>query len=319
MVRGFLIVILGSLCLASQNVLLRVIFSESSILGQFEWGGLIPATAANSLLILQMRSLLILPAMALLAFRLYPATGEVLDQLRQKENRPLLGYALAGSSLLFVALVLLFTAIASIPAGVATVLFFIHPAFTGLLSWKVFGSRPSVLRGIVTVGVLVGSVLVVPQIGSPTGNVPLGVSAALGASIAYSLQGILAQLCFGQIHPVPYTLVNFGVMALLSTLFLPLVNFQVPAGVWPWLWGISIAAAVLTLLGQLFYNIGIHMVRAASMAIVAVSNPVFTVVIAWILLQESLQSRQLAGVVLVVVSIIALGWDRQQSVEDQGS
>lgn len=317
--RGFLIVILGSFCLAAQNVLLRVIFSESSILGQFQWGGLIPATAANSLLVLQMRLLLILPAIALLAFRLYPATGKTLHKLLQPSKRVLLGQALGGSSLLFVALTLLFTAIASIPAGVATVLFFIHPAITGLLSWKVFGSRPTVLRGIVTVGVLLGSVLVVPQFsGSAGGHVALGVGAALGASVAYSLQGILAQICFREIHPVPYTLVNFTVMALLSTVSLLLVNFQVPAGIWKLLWLISLGAAALTLLGQLFYNIGIHMVRAASMSIVAVSNPVFTVVIAWLFLQESLEHRQIAGVLLVVVSIVALRWDHRQVAPKEG-
>jgi drug/metabolite transporter (DMT)-like permease len=67
---------------------------------------------------------------------------------------------------------------------------------------------------------------------------------------------------------------------------------------------------VLTLLGQLLYNIGIHLVSAASMAIVAVSNPVFTVVLAWVGLQETLQLRQLLGVLLVIVSIVALGQDR---------
>ena len=316
--RGFVIVILGSLCLASQNVLLRVIFSESAILGQIQWGGLIPATPANSLLILQMRSLLILPAMALLAYRLYPATGETLGRLLRPTKRTLLGQALAGSSLLFVALGLLFTAIASIPAGVATVLFFIHPAITGMISWRVFGQRPTPLRGVVTLGVLLGSVLVVPYYTSPSGNLTSGVAAALGASVAYSLQGVLAQLCFREIHPVPYTLINFAVMVVLASLGLLLVQIQVPAGTWGLLWGISAVAALLTLLGQLFYNIGIHLVRASSMAIVEVTNPVFTVMIAWGLLQESLQPRQLLGVGIVVASILALGWEQRQSAANGG-
>lgn len=314
--QGMLIVILGSLCLATQNVLLRVVFSESSILGQFDWGGLIPSSPGNSLLVLQMRSVLILPVMVLLSYRLYPSTTRTLQHLTQPQSRPTLYLALLSSSFLFLALTLLFIAIASIPAGVATVLFFIHPVITGLLSWKVFGNRPTRLRFAVTVGVLLGSVLVLPSFSETLGgSVTLGVGAALGASVAYSLQGILAQICFKHIHPVPFTLINFVVMALLSTLSLGLVQIEVSPGQWATLWFISLLAAGLTLLGQLFYNIGIHLVRAASMSIIAVSNPVFTVVIAWLMLQESLQFRQVLGMVLVVVSIVLLGQEQSKKLD----
>jgi drug/metabolite transporter (DMT)-like permease len=210
-------------------------------------------------------------------------------------------------------MVLLFIAIASIPAGVATVLFFMHPVITGLLSWKVFGNSPSRLRLGVTVGVLLGSVLVVPSFAGTLGSsVGLGVAAALGASVTYSVQGILAQICFRDIHPVPFTLVQFAVMAVLTTLSLLLVNIEVPPGQWPTLWILSLISAGLTVLGHLCYNIGIHLVRAASMSIVAVSNPVFTATIAWLVLQEDLQVRQILGMVLVVVSIVVLGQEESR-------
>jgi drug/metabolite transporter (DMT)-like permease len=95
-------------------------------------------------------------------------------------------------------------------------------------------------------------------------------------------------------------------MALWSTLSLFFIQIDVPPERWAVLWGIGSVAAGLTLLGQLCYNIGIHLVRAASMSIVAVSNPVLTVALAWLLLQESLQGRQILGMVLVVVCIVAL-------------
>ncbi|MEY3297981.1 MAG: hypothetical protein RLZZ597_1241 [Cyanobacteriota bacterium] len=314
--QGMLIVILGSLCLAAQNVLLRVIFAESAILGQFQWGGLIPPSPDNSLLVLQMRSILILPAMVLLSYRLYPSTTETLQHLAQPQRRSTLYLTLLSSSFLFLALALLFIAIASIPAGVATVLFFTHPVITGLLSWQVFGNRPSRLRIGVTVGVLLGSVLVLPSFAETLGgSVGLGVGTALGASVAYSLQAVLAQLCFRHIHPVPFTLINFTVMALLSTLSLILVSIEVAPGQWQMLWLISLLTGGLTLLGQLLYNIGIHLVRAASMSIVAISNPVFTVIIAWLFLQETLQSRQIFGIVLVVISIVALRQEQPQGLD----
>jgi drug/metabolite transporter (DMT)-like permease len=309
-VLGFWIVVLGSFCLALQNVVVRVIFAESSLLGQITWGGLLPPTLGHSLLVLQLRSLLILPAMVLLSYRLYPTTTQSLKHLWQPSQRSTLGLALFGSSALYAALALLFIALASIPAGVATVLFFIHPVITGVLAWGVLGQRPSRLRLLVTLGVLLGCGLVVPSFaGGGGGAVGLGVAAALGASVAYATQSVVAQVCFRHIHPVPYTLINFAVMALLSTLSLGFVHLEVPPGQWMPLGLLSLVSAGLTLLGQLLYNIGIHLVRAASMAIVAVSNPVFTVALGWLVLQESLQLRQLAGIVLVVVSIVTLSQD----------
>jgi drug/metabolite transporter (DMT)-like permease len=72
-------------------------------------------------------------------------------------------------------------------------------------------------------------------------------------------------------------------------------------------------------LGHLCYNIGIHLVRAASMSIVAVSNPVFTATIAWLVLQEDLQTRQILGMVLVVVSIVVLGQEESRKVKAASS
>jgi drug/metabolite transporter (DMT)-like permease len=310
-VQGFVIVVVGSLGLAMQNVLLRVIFSESDILGGATWGGFLTPTLSHSLLVLHLRSILILPAVILLSYRLYPATTEALRQLLRPDQRPTLRLALMSSSFLYLAMALLFVAIASIPAGVATVLFFMHPVITGLLAWGVFGSRPSRLRLVVTAGVMLGSLLVVPNVaGNGAGAMGLGVGAALGASVGYSLQGVQAQICFRQLHPVPFTLINFAVMACWSTLSLFLIQIDVSPPQWGLLWGISVITAGLTLLGQLCYNVGIHLVRAASMSIVAVSNPVLTVILAWLLLQESLQGRQILGMVLVVVSIVALSQDQ---------
>lgn len=309
--QGFLIVVVGSLGLALQNVLLRVVFSESNLLGWFHWGGFLPPSLSNSLLMLHLRSILILPAVILLSYRLYPTTTQALKQLLQPEQRPTLRLSLISSSFLYLAMALLFVAIASIPAGVATVLFFMHPVITGLLTWVVFGSRPSRLRLVVTAGVMLGSLLVVPGFaGDNAEAMGLGVGAALGASVAYSLQGVQAQLCFRHIHPIPFTLINFAVMAFWSTLSLFFIQIEVPPERWAVLWGIGCVAAGLTLLGQLCYNIGIHLVRAASMSIVAVSNPVLTVALAWLLLQESLQGRQIFGMVLVVVSIVALSQEQ---------
>lgn len=308
---GFVVVLIGSFSLATQNVLLRVIFIEASLFGLFS-GGLLQPSLASSLLTLQMRSLLMLPIMAAFSTRMYPQTWASLRQLFDAEQRSLLRLSILSSTFLWLALALLFVAIAQIPAGVATVLFFSHPAMTVLLSWRMFGDRPSPLRIFVVVVVLIGTLLVAPPLSGISSAMVWGVVAALVASVAYSIQGITAQMCFPAVHPVPFTVINLVVMLVLSSLSLLVVNVEVPPENWLPLWGMMVAIASLALVGQLFYNIGIHLVSAALMSIIAISNPTLTAVMGWVTLGESLQGQQIFGGLMVILGLILLG--REQFV-----
>ena len=308
---GFIFVLVGSLCLAAQNVLLRAIFSESSIFGFTEWGGFLSPTPGHSLLMLQMRSALMFPLMLLISPRVHTATWADLQQLIHPENRSLLKRVLASSGFLFIAMALLFIALAQIPAGVATVLFFTHPAITVLLSWKWFGDRPSQLRALVVITVLMGSFLITPGFAGLMGEgVLLGVMAAFGAGIGYSLQSLLAQTSLPELHPAPFTLVTFVVMLLLSSLSLLLIQLDVSPEIWPTLGGLSLIAGLLTLTGQLFYNLGIRLTSAAIVGIVGISNPTLTTALGWGVLGEGLTGRQFVGMGMVILGVVALSREK---------
>lgn len=310
---GFTLVFLGSICLALQNVLLRTVFVNSLIFGIFPFGGFVVPSIGNSLLLLQLRAVFMLPLMILLAPKLYPTTWINLRQLLvEPQRRPLFIKTFISSFSLFLSLALLFVAIAKIPAGVATVLFFIHPAITVLLAWQIFGDRPTWLRWLVLMIVFTGSFLVAPNFTTTTDSDTLmGIGAALGAGVAYAIQGILAQICFREIHPVPFTVVSCTVILVFSSISLLLVNIDV-GDVWSILWGVSLVAALLTLAGQLLYNFGIHLANAAIASIVAISNPTSTAILAWIVIQEALQGRQILGVILVAFGVGLLSQEKVQ-------
>jgi drug/metabolite transporter (DMT)-like permease len=312
---GFIFVLVGSLCLAAQNVLLRAIFSESPIFGLTEWGGFLSPTPGHSLLMLQMRSALMLPLMLLISPRVHPNTWADLQQLIRPPNRSLLKRVLASSGFLFIAMALLFIALAQIPAGVATVLFFTHPAITVLLSWKWFGDRPSLLRSLVVVTVLMGSFLIAPGLtGLMDNGILLGVLAAFGAGVGYSLQSMFAQTSFSEIHPAPFTLATFVVMLFLSSLSLLLIDLEVRPEVWTTLWVLSLLAGLLTLTGQLFYNLGIRLTSAAIVGIVGISNPTLTTTLGWVVLGEGLTGRQLLGVGMVIAGVVALSQEGRNKI-----
>lgn len=309
---GFVFVLTGSFCLALQNVLVRVAFVERPILGVFPWGGFLAPSVAHSLLLLQMRAVLMAVLMMAIAPKVYPQTRVSLEQLITPTKRPLLWRILASSVFMALALGLLFIALAQIPAGIATVLFFTHPAITVLLSWKFFGDRPTALRMAVVIAVFTGSFLIAPSFTTTTSShTLLGIITALGAGVCYSLQGILAQTCFGEIHPVPFTLVTFIVASFVTSLSLFLIDIEIPSELWLTLWMLCAITAFLTLTGQLFYNLGIQRSSAALVGIIGISNPTSTALLGWLIIQEALQGKQIFGVFLVILGIASLSLEKR--------
>ncbi|MUL35083.1 DMT family transporter [Gloeocapsopsis dulcis] len=313
---GFALVFIGSICLAAQNVLLRIVFVNNLVFGVLPFGGFVAPSLANSLLLLQLRAVFMLPLMVLLAPKLHATTWMNLKQLLYPQKRPLLIKSFISSFALFLSLALLFIALAKIPAGVATVLFFIHPAITAILAWRIFGDRPTWLRWVVLTIIFTGSFLVAPSLTTTADSDTLiGVGAALGAGVAYAIQGILAQICFREIHPVPFTVISCTVILVFSSISLLLVNIDV-ADLQLILWIVSLIAALLTLTGQLLYNFGIHLANAAIASIVAISNPTSTAILAWVIIQEALQGRQILGVILVALGVGLLSQEKSHKTKD---
>ncbi|WP_235611845.1 DMT family transporter [Gloeocapsopsis dulcis] len=297
-------------------MLLRIVFVNNLVFGVLPFGGFVAPSLANSLLLLQLRAVFMLPLMVLLAPKLHATTWMNLKQLLYPQKRPLLIKSFISSFALFLSLALLFIALAKIPAGVATVLFFIHPAITAILAWRIFGDRPTWLRWVVLTIIFTGSFLVAPSLTTTADSDTLiGVGAALGAGVAYAIQGILAQICFREIHPVPFTVISCTVILVFSSISLLLVNIDV-ADLQLILWIVSLIAALLTLTGQLLYNFGIHLANAAIASIVAISNPTSTAILAWVIIQEALQGRQILGVILVALGVGLLSQEKSHKTKD---
>ncbi|HEY9658216.1 MAG TPA: DMT family transporter, partial [Allocoleopsis sp.] len=184
---GFFIVLLASCFFCLQNVIVRVLFTEHAILGTWQTGGFVTPTLQHSLLLLFMRMLVVVPLMASLASRLYPATWKEIAQLRQPERQTLLLQSLGCGFLMFLYLVLLYVAVGLIPTGIAMTLFFTYPVFTALLSWQLFGDRPTTLRWSVMALVLLGSTLTMPHLSDRVADDPwLGIFMGVASGVAYA-------------------------------------------------------------------------------------------------------------------------------------
>jgi drug/metabolite transporter (DMT)-like permease len=220
---GIGLVLLSALGLAAQNVLLRLFFAPSLLFGQIHFGGWISPQLSNVVLLLALRMATMTLLLASIAPQLYPDTFKNLGHLPKSPR--LLRHALGSGLCLFLGLTLLYLALSQVAAGIAIATFFIYPAVTVLLAWLFFHQRPrpSHLRWmlIIFVGVTLITLTSTPGINT---NPVLGSLSALGAGLSFGLYGILAETCLQSrpsrpvLHPVPFSLLTFGLVAGLASL-----------------------------------------------------------------------------------------------------
>ncbi|MGQ9869834.1 EamA family transporter [Leptodesmis sp.] len=317
---GFILVLFSTLALSIHNVVVRVIGKPSSILGLPEIGGFINITVlGNSLLILWLRMLVVLPLMVAVSMVLYPPVWRDLSQfLAARDRRPLLNVVGSGF-FLFLSQVLIYIAIGQIGAGPAVTILFMYPLVTVPLAWILFGDRPTPLRcavmSIISLWVIF-TALPSMDMNKVTSGGEMGVIAAIAAGIAFALYLIFMQLGFKKLHPVPVSLIQFFTIFVLSSIILIFLGPNLGVLVQPEkrvgfiVSGIILGA--LTLIGYLANNFGVRFMGAALASIIASIGPVVTALLAWILINNPLQGVQVLGILLVTLGVGLLSAERMK-------
>lgn len=317
---GFILVLFSTVALSIHNVVVRIIGKPSSILGLPEIGGFINITVlGNSLLILWLRMLVVLPLMVAVAMVLYPPVWRDLSQfLAARDRRPLLNVVGSGF-FLFLSQVLIYIAIGRIGAGPAVTILFMYPLITVPLAWILFGDRPTPLRWVVMAIISLGVIFTaLPSIdvNKVTTGGEVGVLTAIAAGVAFALYLIFMQLGFKKLHPVPVSLIQFFTIFVLSAIILIFLGPNLGVLVQPEkrvgfiVSGILLGA--LTLMGYLTNNFGVRFMGAALASIIASIGPVVTALLAWILINNPLQGVQVLGIFLVTLGVGLLSIERMK-------
>lgn len=319
--KGLTFIILSTMALSFHNVLVGIIGYGGQIFGRLPVEGIFPLNIPNSLMLLWLRMLVVLPLMVLVAGKIYPKVWSDIRKFLGARNKRPIFQVIASGCFLFMSQVLIYKAISDIGPGVAVTLLFMYPLITVPLAWFLFGERPTPLRGLVMFAITVGIVFTaLPRINTDlaVGTVsPWGVFAGLLSSAAFALYLVSMQLSFRKLHPVPVSLVQFTTIFVLTSLILIGGSFfGLETGEPSSYSGLYLAGVFLgglTLLGYLFNNYGVRLMGAAQASIVASSGPVLTAILAYVITpgeKSMLQSIQWIGVVLVTLGVLALSLER---------
>ncbi|MBD1842931.1 DMT family transporter [Cyanobacteria bacterium FACHB-63] len=312
---GLWLILVSTLALSIHNVIVRITIGQPvKVLGLFSAGGFIQPTIGNSLLILWMRMLIVVPLMMGIAAWLYPPAWQDLQRLILSRDRRPLWHIIASGAFLFLSQVLIYIAIAQIGPSVAVTILFMYPLFTVPLAWWLFHDRPTRLRIAVMVLILMGVILAAAPklIAAKIGG---GIIVAVLSGIAFALYLILMQLGFRKAHPIPVSVVQFLTVLVLSSVSLSLpisLGVSVLPDARMSFFGGGLILGAFTLVGYLANNFGVRYMGAAQASIVASSGPVITALLATLMIGATLEGVQILGILLVTIGVTALSFERMR-------
>lgn len=215
-----------------------------------------------------------------------------------------------------------YAGIETVPAALAGVIVYIYPVFVAVLSLRfatrLHGRRPWFALGLAVVGVVLalGGV----EVGT---DVPVsGLLLIVASALIYSVWIVLSARLSGERRDrlgqdtldqdptardaavttavmMAATAGVFGVMALVGGR--SLLPGTVPVEAWPYLLGIGAVASFLAI--QSLYA-GARRVGAAQAALISTTEPVFIVILAFLILDQTLEPVQLVGAGLILIAVI---------------
>ena len=270
----------GAACIASSATLVRLADVE-------------PATAAV------FRCLYALPVLAVLMLREDRRYGR-----RTRHERLL---AMGAGVFFAIDLVLWHHAIASVGAGIATVLGNLQVVFVGVIAWWLLRERPSARLVAAVPVVLVGVVLISGAVGSGAyGEDPvLGVVYGLGTSVAYAGFLLLLRQGARDLRRVAGPLFDATLVAVvLSAAMGPFAGGLDLVPSWPahgWLVALALTSQVV---GWLLISISLPRVAAALTSVILLLQPVASVALSAAVLDERPSSVQLLGCAIVLAGVV---------------
>jgi len=197
-------------------------------------------------------------------------------------------------------------AVDAVGAGLATVLGNLQVIVVGLVAWLVFKERPPRPVLLALPIVLVGAVLISGVVGTGAYGVnpPLGVS--LGIITAISYAGYLLVIRRGSHdlrRPAGPVAIATASTAVVAIVYGVLSHELDPIPAWPSHGWLALLGITSQSVGYLIISISLPRLPAALVSIILLAQPVATVILARILLDEAPSVDQLAGVALVIGGI----------------
>ena len=203
-----------------------------------------------------------------------------------------------------------FVALTLAPAGLVALLLYLHPALVALLATLLLGERMTPAKlGALAVALAGMTLTVAPALSVGTTDafpqLPAGIGLALAAAAIYSLYIVLGTPLAARVQPVALSTIVVASAAVVFLLAAAVSGPRLPSTPSGWLavCGIALVSTVAAI--TLFFG-GLARIGPTQASTLSTIEPVFTVVLAALLLDERIGVAQLAGGALILAAVVLL-------------
>jgi len=233
---------------------------------------------------------------------------------RHRRFLPLIGLLIGVQSLC------LYSSVARLPVALALLAFNTYPLWTALWDALIYRQRPERAMLVAMPVILVGLSLALDVFGAASGlgaaaqwgRIGAGVGFALAAAAVFGVALVLTQHEAADLDGRVRTATTMGLAAVIALAGVAAQGgFQLPAAAAGW-WGLM---ALTFLYGTGFTAMFTVLPRLGVAGNSAIMNvePVFALVLAWLVLDQTIAPMQVAGALLVVGAVMGLGLRKRRS------
>ena len=195
-----------------------------------------------------------------------------------------------------------FTALTLIPAGLVALLLYLYPAIVTILAVIILKEQISKWKVIALLIALGGTVL---TIGPTGGGQFLGVIFGLGAAFIYSIYILVGSKITKQVTVIQSSTVIIVSAAAVSGGLVAIKGPSFPATASGWISVIAIAL-ISTILAILTFFAGLERVGATNASTLSTIEPAVTVVLAALVLGETISFFRVIGGMMIILAVIIL-------------
>lgn len=229
----------------------------------------------------------------------------VLLRLRRERlprGRTLVGLALMGGVGYVTQSLSFFFALTVASAALVSLLLYVFPAIVAVLAAVVLKQRLTRVKVAAVVLALLGTALVIGQLG---GGTPLGIALGLLSAVAYAIYILISSQLTPRAGAIPATtVVVLAAAAVLSTIMVVRgPQFPTSPAGWAAIAGLAVVSTVIAI-GTFFA--GLERIGPAEASTISTIEPVVTVALAAVILGETVAPIQLLGGILILGAVIVL-------------
>lgn len=221
--------------------------------------------------------------------------------------------------------ILYYLSVRELTANVATVLFYAYPPMVALMAAIVFKERPSArtiialaisMFGIVLLSGIIAGILGTEDISFS----PLGVAYGIGSCVAFAVYNIIGQMAVGKKDgPLTMTFSMCVVGVVMCVVAYP-ADIPTLVSVTPTQLSVALFMVVFnTIIPVVMLLEAIKRIGATMTSLIGISETPFAVLFAFVILGETLTGMQVAGSILVVLSILMVTLPSKKAQETSDS